>query len=126
MKPFNLQEAIAGKPLVTKDGREVKRFTYLPEVNNEYKIVAVVDGKLLIYTEAGHFWTADKAFTDRDLFMKATKVTRWVNLYRKQNCQLLRTTNEDNIAVGCLSFESKEDALSLCGSIGVAEVSWED
>lgn len=32
MKPFNLEEALAGKPVVTRDGRDVKElFFYLKQ-----------------------------------------------------------------------------------------------
>lgn len=39
MKPFNLEEAKAGKPVCTRDGRKVNILRF--DLNNPYPIIAV-------------------------------------------------------------------------------------
>ena len=55
MKPFNLQEALAGKPVVTRDGRKVEQLFYFDKAENEFKLRAVVDGSITAYTIMGVF-----------------------------------------------------------------------
>lgn len=52
---FNLSLAMAGEPLITRDGRPVTRFTVSRDFTN-YPIRAVVDGKERCFTIAGTYW----------------------------------------------------------------------
>lgn len=42
MKPFNLEEAKAGKPVCTRDGRRVEIISFENPSNNNYPILAKV------------------------------------------------------------------------------------
>ena len=44
MKPFDLQAALRGEPVVTVRGRKVLRLAYLPEADSHCKVVAVIEG----------------------------------------------------------------------------------
>lgn len=78
MKPFNLQEAIAGKPICDRKGRPCKFLAYEPALKGDYKLEALcADGHLNTFTDEGRFWRTD----DRDLFMVTTKKTVWLNIY---------------------------------------------
>jgi hypothetical protein len=65
---FDLEKALAGAPLVTRDGRKATAFRALRanrQLNYEYE--ALVDGKSRCYTDRGTYWiTRRDAF---DLFM---------------------------------------------------------
>ena len=75
MKPFNLDNALKGGALVTRDGREVKHFQENPSGEQDhlkvgaYRYFAMVDDMKESYTEEGRFWryARDSRY---DLFMK--------------------------------------------------------
>lgn len=66
-KPFNLQEALEGKPVVTRDGRKVKIAGYNSEVNESSKLVGWCDGIAYAWSIDG-FFLAGKS-SAHDLFM---------------------------------------------------------
>ena len=56
MKPFNLEQALAGAPVVTRCGIPVYQMFYFSEaVDSFYKLHAVVEGEIYGYTDAGTF-----------------------------------------------------------------------
>ena len=82
MKPFNLEEAKAGKPVVTRDGRGVRILAF--DRKGDHCIVTLIDScrheDVLVYRENGK---ASADFdSEYDLFMKAEKKEGWINLYR--------------------------------------------
>lgn len=65
-KPFNLEKALAGEPVVTRDGREVKDLH--KSAFNLYPIRGYVDGMNLLFSIKGEFVIG---MNDKfDLFMK--------------------------------------------------------
>ena len=82
MKPFNLEEAKAGKPLVTRDGRDAKFIAYVAECDRAYCVLCHVDGDTFVgsYTDDGKRF-ADETKSCADLFMKTTRKTIYVDLY---------------------------------------------
>ncbi len=72
MKPFNLEEALKGKSVITRDGRPVNQLT-LFKIGSHYlyPLVGVIEGMQDI-----HRWTADGTYCVKpegerqvDLFM---------------------------------------------------------
>ena len=80
MKPFNLEQARQGKPVVTREGLEVKILIF--DLNHEtYKIGGVFDNReLATWTNEGEFKKGDDTLLD--LFMNSEKKEGWINLYR--------------------------------------------
>lgn len=78
MKPFNLERALAGDKVVTRDGREVTQLTKF-DCRNE-PLVGVLDGILETWLENGKFFGSG-VYCDSDLFMAPKTVKRWVNFY---------------------------------------------
>lgn len=75
MKPFNLEQALKGKPVVTRDGRKVKHIT----IHSYGGLTALVplDGGLVTewdYTDEGKFYPSG-TMSDRDLFMASRQIT---------------------------------------------------
>lgn len=93
MKPFDLQRALAGDKVVTRDVCEVTqltRFNCAGEV-----LVGVVNGYLQTWYEGGKY-TAGGKVSGLDLFMAPKTVKRWVNFFHS----------------GCAnSFENEDAAL---------------
>ena len=102
MKPFDLQKALAGEPVVTRDGRKVQRVAHLPEIKYPWSVVAVIEGEMYTYNETGRCY-AD-TIASADLFMAPTKRTVWVNLYR-DHCAFWHDTKE--LALAGKSFDAE-------------------
>ena len=87
MKPFNLEEAKAGKPVCTRDGRKV-RILCTDLAETIFPIVAAVtcdNGREDIFrhkTCGSHYLSGTSSV---DLFMVADKHEGWVNIYRIGN-----------------------------------------
>ncbi len=79
MKPFNLEAAINGSPIVTRDGTPVKFVAYVPEASKYYRVVALLNDLIWPYSEAGDWGNAGP--DSRDLFMVTQKKTIYVNFY---------------------------------------------
>lgn len=103
-KPFNLQEALAGKPVVTRDGRKVLSIAQLPTLTTtRYTLFAHIDGD-----DYGKGFTADGLYiagvtSSDDLFMAPN--TLWLNLYRAEGALAFsgwpyKTEGEANEAAG--------------------------
>ena len=68
MKPFNLQDALSGKPVQTRDGRKVTQITkFNINPNATYSIAAVIDDCLETFRENG--WFKCDSESGFDLFM---------------------------------------------------------
>jgi hypothetical protein len=74
MKDFNLKDALAGKPVVTRDGRPVKIAGYNEGAKESQRIAAWLDGFIIDYGENGKRYS----YTDYDLFMAPSERKEWV------------------------------------------------
>ena len=72
MRPFNLEAALAGAPVVTRDGREVTQLVMF-DCHDNLPVAGVLDGII-------HLWSVEgKSGPYKfDLFMAPTKKTGWV------------------------------------------------
>lgn len=85
MKPFNLEEAKAGKPVCTKDGRPV-RIIEFDMKDKEFPIVAIIphgnkEG-VETFTIQGSYYTQKE--DQRDLMMASVEEEGWVNVYKSK------------------------------------------
>lgn len=80
MKPFDLEAAKRGEPIVTRNGRKAKFIGHVPEAVNVCKVVVFVDGDThcASYAEDGSYINDHE--TDCDLFMY-TPPMRSINGY---------------------------------------------
>ncbi len=74
MKDFNLKDALAGKPVITRDGRPVKIAGYNPDVIESQRIAAWIGDFICDYGENGKRYS----YTNYDLFMAPTERKEWV------------------------------------------------
>jgi len=81
MKPFNLADALAGKPVVTRDGSHVKIAGYDPNANASQKLLVWISGRGEAFYEKGNYLV--KGNHKYDLFMAPEKREYWVALCHK-------------------------------------------
>jgi hypothetical protein len=121
MKPFNLEKALAGEPVVTRDGKPVTNLTLFP-IKYEFPLYGVVEGDIRTYTKCGHRIADATSQTDGDLFMAPVKREGWVNILRNQSHGL--------VIAGARVFESKEQAAEAIYNdvwhVATVKVEWEE
>jgi hypothetical protein len=70
MKPFNLKKALAGEPVVTRNGLRVSEIHLFETYRNNHPVVAVVENELTRFNLDGKYWLRDTSDSTNDLFMK--------------------------------------------------------
>lgn len=82
MKPFNLEKALAGAPVVTRDGREVTHLYLFPVEGLKYPLYGVIwnerGGKSVTSFTRNGLEYAESEHNDSDLFMKTVKKVGYV------------------------------------------------
>lgn len=84
MKPFNLEKALAGEPVVTRDGRPVKIAAIDKVFVPHYVLIGWVNNMACTWYEAGVHSTNK----DFDLFMaekQKVKKEGWVIMYKDED-----------------------------------------
>lgn len=83
MKPFNLEKALAGDPVVTRDGKKVTEIVHLKTVSPSRSVIFVADGYAYETGEDGRFFYGFTAESVNDVFMapKIVKKEGWINIY---------------------------------------------
>ena len=76
---FDLQEAMAGKPVQTRDGRKVTQLKFFEDVNLNL-IVGVVSKNIWSWDINGQL-DSPRGDNPLDLFMAPEKKSIWVNVY---------------------------------------------
>lgn len=79
MKPFNLEAAKRGEPIVTRGGEAAKFIAHVPDANSDFQVVVMLDGVIECYCANGSYRPSNKSTCD--LFMVPRKRTVWVNVY---------------------------------------------
>lgn len=119
LKPFNLEQALAGAPVIMRDGSKVGSIvSFANEVNQEYSIVAVVQDCVGKFTKEG---IAEWGIY-YDLFMEPTKKEGWI--------VMCHNNSKKDFIVGTKIWASKQDAeiwAKGCeGVFAIAKIEWEE
>lgn len=96
MKPFNLEQALAGKPVQLKEGILVKKVYYIPETTDGQQVMVVYEPRendtrtaINFYDIYGNFNYPDThghiKDSRLDLFMVEEKIKGFVNIYKDQS-----------------------------------------
>ena len=124
MKPFDIEQAKAGKPVQTRDGRDVRIICFdakLKDTSKDTSIVCLItcleDGMeyLFSYFRDDGKWHSSQEST-HDLFMKSEKKEGWVavlkdgklsfNIYAtKEEAELIFVKDSDFVAVAKIEWE---------------------
>lgn len=130
MKPFNLEEAKAGKPVCTLNGKEVKILDYDFYTHNyqDYtklnhfmvvKIKRQTDDYIIDLYRLNGLANQDGSESERDLFMVTEKHEGWGWASRNNTC----------VSMFAQIYETKEEALGHKPDRGesfLAKVEWEE
>lgn len=90
MKPFNLKEALAGAPVISRRGVEVTQL-HLFEIDHKYPLFAVIEGEIIQCTIKGEFREFHE--TGWDLFMKEVEKVQWVNFWENKYGVIISTSH---------------------------------
>ena len=82
MKPFDLEAAKAGAPIVTRDGRPAKFIAHVAEAHPSQRLLLLIDGVVHTKFENGKHANRPAHVSPNDLLMAPVKRTVWVNLYK--------------------------------------------
>ena len=85
MKPFNLERALAGDPVVTRDGCKVLEIRVFEHPSVEWCVFALVEGHdICCYNREGLIYSpmVNVSSGGLDLLMAPKEKTLWINLYR--------------------------------------------
>lgn len=124
MKPFNLERALAGAPVVTRKGAPVIEIHHFAKVENgDLSVYAIVDGYVRIFTKRGAYCLGvEHAF---DLFMAPVKRVGWVNIYLDghadgwSHCGQVVYTSEEEA-------KDNADRTSCPSGVVTVKVEWEE
>ncbi len=86
VRPFDLQAALDGAPVITRGGNRVRIIAHVPEGAANSRVIFLRDEPnsiVLACREDGLILGEDRP-VDMDLFMAPTKRTVWVNLYQTE------------------------------------------
>ena len=85
MKPFDLEAAKRGEPIVTRNGHEAKFIAHVPELAKAHRVLYTVPNNdyALSCAEDGRHYTSSQS--SYDIFMAPKKRTVWVNLYPRKS-----------------------------------------
>lgn len=114
MKPFDLEKAKAGEPVVTRGGLKAE---FLAEINSEkYPLVFVIayaDGTQSVVEVMKDGVFSRHKNGDLDLFMAPKTVTKWYNAYKGGTTEY---------------YDSKEKAEGLASKnvLETRSISWEE
>lgn len=120
MKPFNLEQALAGAPVITREGRKVVRIFYAEEACENSQVICVFEtGAVFPYYKDGTYTNSSSA---HELVMVPTKKEGWVVMFHNNS--------QKDFIVGTKIWASKEDAeiwYKGCeGIFAIAKIEWEE
>jgi hypothetical protein len=84
MKPFDLEKALAGEPVVTRDGKEVTDIAYFPTKDDNYKVCGILNKDCEWFTNKG-FYIQEDTEHFKNLCMKDSLIESWINIYQIGN-----------------------------------------
>ena len=120
LKPFDLAEAKAGRPVCTRDGRKARIICFDAKFPRTGNIVALVEKEngeetTLYYYDDGHC-SIGKGY---DLMMLPEMKEGWINIYRRASpyCKIYAT---ENIAKNDVRGEDKDFY------VGTIKIEWEE
>lgn len=124
LKPFNLEEAKAGKPICTRDGRKARIICYDKKGDSD-PIIALIENHLKDEEIIYHYNINGGIYTNMesidDLCMLPEKHEGWVNVYKGIDGEITIGQYPYLTEETCRNVARKED-----GYIGTTKVTWYD
>jgi hypothetical protein len=101
MEKFNLERALAGEPVITRNGKEVTQLVYFHDVIHKDCVYGVIGNQIKNWCIDGKFFHDDPREFGADLFMKPKENAIWVNVYKR---------GDGALVVGAFPFKSEAEA----------------
>lgn len=112
-KAFDLQKAIAGEPLITRDGRKVDEFKYFEMADpTDHNCYAVIDRQIFSFIDNGSHYAVEA--TSSDLFM-APKTKKVFIALNKHAVLHTRCTGDFDMSGTTGFFFDKQKLLDALG-----------
>ena len=89
MIKFDLERALAGDKVITRDGQDATQIHAFKDVEN-YELYGVIGSDVFSWRINGKFYSADESH--HDLFMAPKKLSGWVNLYKDNRGVIIHRT----------------------------------
>lgn len=119
-RPFDLDAAVRGEPVVTRDGEKVTELYYFKTTNETRKLCAVIEGNIVWFDDVGKINGAQEF--GYDLFMASKTKTYYMNVYKsvchgnyficsylhKSDFEAKALANSDKEYIKTISFEIEE------------------
>jgi hypothetical protein len=109
MKPFDLEKALAGAKVVTRDGKEVTQLTKF-DVYGNYPLTGIINKQRETFKLDGRF--GDNKESNCDLFMAEEKKSIFLKIYENKFGQLR----------GCGAYDTLEQANAALGFEGLTYI----
>lgn len=84
-KPFNLEEALNGSKVVTRDGCNVNQLTFFENAKVLQLVGVFDDGTMSSWRKNGMHTTSGSRLSDKDLVIVVNAISAWVNVYIDDN-----------------------------------------
>jgi len=111
LKEFNLERALSGDLVVTRDGKSVTEIHYFKTASEGYPVVAIIDGMKFCYQLDGKNSALES--NEINLFMAPIKKKGWIKLDKK------------SLNVSGL-YKCEGDAIDACRDNQIViEIEWE-
>jgi hypothetical protein len=119
MKPFDLEQALAGAPVCTRDGRTVTQLTQFAVIS-DYSLLGVIEGEFYRWMRDGSYGGySSYVESGRDLFMAPIIRTGWIARYRYPR--------EEGYYASIRIYDSKEEVEHAePRAIEYHEIPWEE
>lgn len=119
LKPFNLEQALDGAPVMTREGRKVVRIFYAEEACENSQVICVFEtGVVFPYHKDGTYTTSSSV---HELVMAPTKKEGYVVMFYNNS--------QKDFLVGTKIWASKQDAeiwSKGCEAVfAIAKIEWE-
>ena len=120
MKPFNLEQALAGAPVVCRKGYPIVEIKYLQTSCQLAVVRKEPDDKLISYFVPCDGKLGDTIEYATDLFMAPIKKEGWINIYHKQSDLVIALTGEN-------VYSTEKEALDsrYLDCIATIKIEWE-
>ena len=79
MKPFDLEAAKRGDPIVTRNGRDVVLIAHILNAVESYSVLVMMEGEAVPYFVTSY---GNSSWRTKDLFMKKKTRKVWCRMYR--------------------------------------------
>jgi hypothetical protein len=101
LEKFDLEKALNGAKVVTRDGREVSQFVKF-DTYEKFSLYGVVNDEILFWDIKGRYY--EGANPNIDLFIVGEVQSIWVNVYKK--------SNNGEMYIGSQRYKSKNNAIN--------------